>query len=76
MIEQGEQAQDFELADRDGRPVRLSDLRGRRVILYFYRRGGHPGLHHPGQLIRKSPARISGSCSTTPLTHFRHLQYA
>lgn len=35
MIEQGEQAPDFELADQDDQPVRLSGLRGRRVLLRF-----------------------------------------
>ena len=36
MIGQGTAAPDFELSDQDGRPVRLSDLRGRKVVLYFY----------------------------------------
>ena len=36
MIEPGEQAPDFELPDQDGAPVRLSELRGRPVVLYFY----------------------------------------
>jgi thioredoxin-dependent peroxiredoxin len=36
MIEQGEQAPDFELSDQDGETVRLSALRGRPVVLYFY----------------------------------------
>ena len=43
MIEQGTQAPDFELPDQDGTPVRLSDLRGRRVVLYFYPRADTPG---------------------------------
>ena len=36
MIETGQEAPDFELPDQDGAPVRLSELRGRRVVLYFY----------------------------------------
>ena len=32
----GEQAPDFELPDQDGESVRLSELRGRPVVLYFY----------------------------------------
>lgn len=36
MVEQGQQAPDFELPDQDGEPVRLSDLRGQRVVVYFY----------------------------------------
>ncbi len=36
MIEPGQQAPDFELPDQDGNPVKLSDLRGRPVVVYFY----------------------------------------
>jgi peroxiredoxin len=36
MITTGQQAPDFELPDHDGTPVRLSELRGRPVVLYFY----------------------------------------
>jgi peroxiredoxin Q/BCP len=39
----GDPAPDFELADQDGNRVRLSDLRGRRVVLYFYPKAGTPG---------------------------------
>ena len=43
MIEQGQQAPDFELPDQDGEPVRLSDLRGQPVVLYFYPKAGTSG---------------------------------
>jgi thioredoxin-dependent peroxiredoxin len=43
MIQTGEQAPDFELPDHDGNPVRLSDLRGRPVVLYFYPKADTPG---------------------------------
>ncbi len=43
MIEQGDKAPDFELPDQDGRPVRLSDFRGQRVVLYFYPKADTPG---------------------------------
>jgi thioredoxin-dependent peroxiredoxin len=43
MIEAGERAPDFELPDQDGQPVRLSDLRGTRVVLYFYPKADTPG---------------------------------
>jgi thioredoxin-dependent peroxiredoxin len=36
MIEPGQTAPDFELPDQDDNPVRLSDLRGGPVVLYFY----------------------------------------
>ena len=43
MLQSGDEAPDFELPDQDGRPVRLSDLRGRSVVLYFYPRADTPG---------------------------------
>ena len=36
MIEEGTTAPDFELASDAGETVRLSELRGRPVVLYFY----------------------------------------
>ena len=39
----GAPAPDFTLPDADGRPVALSDLRGRNVVLYVYPAAGTPG---------------------------------
>ena len=39
----GQTAPDFELPDQDGQPVRLSDHRGRTVVLYFYPKADTPG---------------------------------
>ena len=43
MIEPGTTAPDFELPDQDGNPVRLSSLRGRPIVLYFYPKADTPG---------------------------------
>jgi len=43
MIETGVAAPDFTLSGQDGRPVTLSALRGRNVILYFYPKADTPG---------------------------------
>jgi peroxiredoxin Q/BCP len=43
MIEQGQKAPDFELPDQDGKAVKLSDLRGRPVVVYFYPKADTPG---------------------------------
>ena len=42
-MNEGDSAPDFELPDQDGETVRLSDLRGQRVVLYFYPRADTPG---------------------------------
>jgi peroxiredoxin Q/BCP len=36
VINIGEEAPDFELMNDAGEKVKLSDFRGRKVILYFY----------------------------------------
>ena len=43
MLQPGAQAPDFELADQNGHPVKLSDLKGQTVVLYFYPRADTPG---------------------------------
>lgn len=39
----GQPAPEFEARSDDGRPVRLADLRGKWVVLYFYPRANTPG---------------------------------
>jgi peroxiredoxin Q/BCP len=36
MLEQGIAAPDFDLPDENGDAVKLSDLKGQTVVLYFY----------------------------------------
>jgi peroxiredoxin Q/BCP len=43
VLEPGDQAPAFSLADQDGRTVKLSDLRGQTVVLYFYPKAETPG---------------------------------
>ena len=43
MIEPGHYAPDFTLPDQDGEPVKLSELRGQTVVLYFYPKADTPG---------------------------------
>ncbi|MES1211053.1 MAG: peroxiredoxin, partial [Acidobacteriota bacterium] len=42
-IETGNEAPDFALKADDGRDVRLSDFRGKPVVLYFYPKDDTPG---------------------------------
>ena len=43
MLQIGMTAPNFTLPDKDGNPVILSDLRGRKVVLYFYPKDNTPG---------------------------------
>jgi peroxiredoxin Q/BCP len=43
MLKEGELAPGFEVKDHAGRSVRLSDYRGRNVVLWFYPRADTPG---------------------------------
>lgn len=43
MLEKGTKAPDFELLDKDGNSVKLSDFLGKKVVLYFYPRDNTPG---------------------------------
>ncbi|HEV3232119.1 MAG TPA: thioredoxin-dependent thiol peroxidase [Candidatus Dormibacteraeota bacterium] len=43
MLKPGDQAPDFELTDGDGNTVRLADLAGKQVVLYFYPKDDTPG---------------------------------
>ena len=52
MIEVGQKAPDFELETDEGGTVRLSDLRGKPVVLYFYPRDYTPGCTAQARGIR------------------------
>jgi peroxiredoxin Q/BCP len=43
MVEEGKPAPDFELKTDSGDDVKLSDFRGRPVVLYFYPKDDTPG---------------------------------
>lgn len=43
MLEKGQSAPDFESTDQNGNIVKLSDFRGKKVVLYFYPKDNTPG---------------------------------
>jgi peroxiredoxin Q/BCP len=43
MVVAGDEAPDFSLLNQDGEPVRLSGLRGKPVVLYFFPKADTPG---------------------------------
>ena len=64
MIEPGQTAPDFELPDQDGNPVRLADLRGQRVVLYFYPKADTPGCTTQACGIRDHQADYDAAGAT------------
>jgi peroxiredoxin Q/BCP len=43
MLKEGDKAPDFKSKDQDGNPVKLSDYKGQRVVLFFYPKDDTPG---------------------------------
>ena len=64
MTEPGEQAPDFELSDQDGRTVKLSDLKGQPVVLYFYPKADTPGCTTQACGVRDHEADYSKAGAT------------
>jgi peroxiredoxin Q/BCP len=58
MIQKGDAAPDFELPADDGGRVRLGDLKGRRVILYFYPKDDTSGCTTQACELRDALPRI------------------
>ena len=64
MIDQGDEAPDFELPDQDGRAVKLSDFRGQNVVLYFYPKADTPGCTKQACGVRDHRAAYSAAGAT------------
>ena len=61
MLEIGDQAPDFALQSTSGRTVALRELRGRRVVLYFYPKDDTPGCTREACDFRDNLARVRGA---------------
>jgi peroxiredoxin Q/BCP len=64
MIDQGDEAPDFELPDQDGRAVKLSDFRGQNVVLYFYPKADTPGCTTQACGVRDHRAAYAAAGAT------------
>jgi thioredoxin-dependent peroxiredoxin len=78
VIEEGKPAPDFELESDRGETVRLSDLRGKPVVLYFYPKDDTPGCTRQACGIRdawvefqKAGAEVFGISADTTASHER-----
>ncbi|MEO0756050.1 MAG: thioredoxin-dependent thiol peroxidase [Cyanobacteria bacterium J06648_16] len=54
ILNVGDPAPDFSLPDADGNLISLSDLKGQRVVLYFYPRDNTPGCTKEACAFRDS----------------------
>jgi peroxiredoxin Q/BCP len=61
MLETGDPAPDFTLLADDGRPVSLSDFRGRTLVLYFYPKDNTPGCTTQACDLRDDMPRLEAS---------------
>jgi peroxiredoxin Q/BCP len=78
MVEEGKPAPDFELESDNGETVRLSELRGKPVVLYFYPKDDTPGCTRQACGIRdawtefqRAGAEIFGISADTQASHDR-----
>jgi thioredoxin-dependent peroxiredoxin len=58
VVEEGKPAPDFELQSDGGETIKLSDLRGKPVVLYFYPKDDTPGCTRQACGIRDAWGRF------------------
>ena len=61
MPKTGEMAPDFELLNQNGEAVKLSDFRGRKVLLFAYPKAATPGCTTQACGFRDNFARIDSA---------------
>jgi len=59
MLKAGDRAPDFALEDQNGEVVRLSDYKGKKLLLYFYPKADTPGCTTQACSIRDSSADLT-----------------
>jgi peroxiredoxin Q/BCP len=72
-LEKGQTAPAFSLRDQEGKTVKLSDFRGRKVLIYFYPRADTPGctrqscsVRDARQDMKKLSVEVLGISPDTP----------
>src|SRR5207247_7433109 len=59
-LEAGDVAPPFELLDQHGKPVRLADFRGRKLLVYFYPEADTPGCTTQSCSVRDHRKDLAG----------------
>lgn len=57
-LEIGDKAPDFNVKDQDGNAVKLSDYKGKKVVLYFYPKDNTPGCTAEACNLRDNYSRF------------------
>ena len=76
MINVGDAAPDFDLPTGDGRTLRLSSLKGKKIILYFYPKDDTPGCTKEAcafeenlSLLKRKGVTVIGVSADNPDSH-------
>lgn len=76
MLEEGKKAPSFSLKDQNGETVKLSDLAGKQVVLYFYPKDMTPGctteacdFRDQFQPLKKAGAVVLGISPDSETSH-------
>lgn len=76
MLKAGDKAPDFNAKDQDGNDVKLSDLKGTRVVLYFYPKDDTPGctkeacsFREADDVFRSKGIRVLGVSTDSEKSH-------
>lgn len=76
MLKEGDKAPDFKSKDQNGDTVKLSDLKGQRVVLYFYPKDDTPGctkeacsFRDADDIYRKKNIRVLGVSTDDEKSH-------
>lgn len=60
-LKKGDAAPDFDLEDQDGNRVKLSDYKGKKLVVYFYPKADTPGCTKQACSVRDARSDLSKS---------------
>jgi len=80
-IKAGDKAPDFEAKDQNGETIKLSDLKGKKVVLYFYPKDDTPGctaeacnLRDNYESLQQSGYEVIGVSGDDEATHQKFIK--